>query len=416
MAKRFLQDRQGNLAVTTAFLVVPIMISVAGVIDMTNLNTQNSNLQNALDAAGIAIATKLHTDMTEEELTQLGIKVFQANLDTDIIPNVNFSYPGVDFVVDPDGEVTDVFITVTADMELDSYFSAYKSFDTHRIAKVTILEGDPACILALSETADDALEFDGSSSLNLIGCIAASNSKSASSIARSGAAQINAKCVYASGTTTGIANNANVNLNCAGPMEYRPPVEDPLEDLVMPTPGVCKNGNISNGPHSNNQILPGTYCMNNLNLNGGAGLTLAAGTYIFDGTNISLGGGSFINGTDVTIFLINGASIDFGANAAVNLAAPTTGDYAGVLIYSPVSNTETLSFQGGAATSMTGYIYNAGGHIDYYGNSSSQSSQCMRIVANTITMTGNSYSKSSGCEGALGGIETYGSGYIRLLE
>src|SRR5262249_51419040 len=61
------------------------------------------------------------------------------------------------------------------------------------------------------------------------------------------------------------------------------------------------------------------------------------------------------------------------------------------------------SFNGNGATDLNGYLYFPKGALTYNGNNTTNST-CMRIVADTIKMTGSSKLKSD-CSAELGGRE-----------
>ncbi|RUZ58873.1 TadE/TadG family type IV pilus assembly protein, partial [Mesorhizobium sp. M7A.F.Ca.US.007.01.1.1] len=61
--KAFWSSERGNFAITTAFAMLPIMIGLAGAVDLIGTSHDASQLQNSLDAAGLAIGTKFSPDM-----------------------------------------------------------------------------------------------------------------------------------------------------------------------------------------------------------------------------------------------------------------------------------------------------------------------------------------------------------------
>ena len=89
----------------------------------------------------------------------------------------------------------------------------------------------------------------------------------------------------------------------------------------------------------------------------------------------------------------NGTSIgqvDMNGGAYVQMSAPTSGIYKGVLFYkdrdSPASNNDV--FNGGASGSFLGAIYMPSQTVTLSGNSSFLT-DCLQIVSRTVVMTGN---------------------------
>ncbi|WP_457935448.1 hypothetical protein [Mesorhizobium sp. 10J20-29] len=77
---------------------------------------------------------------------------------------------------------------------------------------------------------------------------------------------------------------------------------------------------------------------------------------------------------------------------------------------------ETIKINGASDSFIKGFVYAPGAHVFYAGNSStSTQSACLRLVGNTIEMTGNSSLKTD-CTAELGGREMYSSRYISLTQ
>ena len=101
-------------------------------------------------------------------------------------------------------------------------------------------------------------------------------------------------------------------------------------------------------------------------------------------------------------------------NASLSLSAPTTGEYAGMLFISDALNTSSHVFNGNGATDLNGYLYFPKGDLTYVGNNST-SSNCLRIVADTVEMSGNSTLRSD-CTAELGGREAKVSGPLHYTR
>ncbi|TIS22244.1 MAG: pilus assembly protein, partial [Mesorhizobium sp.] len=54
MIRRFWASTRGNFALATAIAMVPLMLVVAGAVDVAGTSDDAAQLQNSLDAAGLA--------------------------------------------------------------------------------------------------------------------------------------------------------------------------------------------------------------------------------------------------------------------------------------------------------------------------------------------------------------------------
>lgn len=409
--KKFLACESGNYTIATAVTVVPLMAAVMGVTDLSMSTTQKTNAQAALDSAAIAIAINTNKGKSEEELEAIGLKVFEANLKHDANLDATFEFPGVTHddsgLPEFDGST---YVTVMAPFRANSLFNLSRGASTTLVSKVTIMPGDPACVVSLSASASPAIRLWGSTEVELDGCAMAANSSADEAIKRGGNAKLKAECVSTVGGTSGIDSSSRVDLECSASIEGAMAVVDPLAGMSAPANGACKSLPTGNA-NTVKTLQPGTYCNKNISGN----YILQPGTYILDGGEIDIGNNDTFTGAGVTIFLKNDASVSFGANAIVTLSAPTSGTYAGILFFSDRGNTATLDFGGGALTTLAGYIYAPDGHVEFAGNSTAGGNACIRIAASTVNMTGNTGLKAD-CSAVFGSLDMTLAGNIRFIQ
>jgi Flp pilus assembly protein TadG len=128
---------------------------------------------------------------------------------------------------------------------------------------------------------------------------------------------------------------------------------------VVPTTGCITTttltGNLSQGCYSGVNVTIGN-------------ATLGSGLYIFSGTgNVTINGA--VSGTGVTLDINQGTLQIQPGNSAVNLSAPTSGTYNGLVIYQPLTNTNTLFMEAGSSTgSLTGFLYAPGATLTMQDN------------------------------------------------
>lgn len=251
------------------------------------------------------------------------------------------------------------------------------------------------CVIALEETEDAAVSFQGSASAN-IDCGVASNSSSNKSIYVSGQASLFANPAQAFGDIN-VAGSGQLISNLP-PLPYSPRVADPYEDTVFPpAPGTCDiNGDVLVNSGNTLNISPtGSSYMICGDLEVRGTLNLAPGTYyIYDG-DVSFGAQSVVTGTDVTLVITGSTpseigTININAGADIDLVAPSSGDYAGMVIYlDEDAERRTNKLLGGATMNLRGVVYLPGQDVEYSGGSNAAG--CTQVIARTVTFIGDSY-------------------------
>ncbi|MFU0505764.1 TadE/TadG family type IV pilus assembly protein [Pseudaminobacter sp. NGMCC 1.201702] len=405
--RRFWNSRQGNFAALTAIAIVPIMVGVAGVVDFASTSNQATKLQGALDATALAIGTKYFEGMTKTELQGFGYRIFEANLNLldQQATELGYEESKSNFSASVNGSGIAHLITVSSSISHPGFVGGI-DWRAYRISKAKVFSGQEACVLALSPHASRAVDIQGSTNVAMDGCVIASNSDATDSLYRGGSAKVRAECAIATGGIVGLSDS-NSQFHCPRPLPDQYPSFDPLSGIEPPPYGSCtpmKGGKVIT-------LVPGTYCDKAVT----GTVTLEPGVYIFRGSKISLGGNGSLTGAGVTIFLVDGAELNINANQLINLSPPTTGPYGGITIYQERGNTTPMTLNGGAGTSLNGFVYAPDAHITYTGNSDTGSNACVRIVGDTVTMTGNSVVKSD-CGAALADREMYASRSVVLVE
>lgn len=405
MIRQFLDSRDGNVAIIAGLLIIPIMLSVGMAVDFANMSRIRGQLQSALDVAAMQIAVNASSGMTDGELETFGNQVMLANLDGSIANSASppaLSYYGI--TTGADGS-----LTLSADADYDYTLLIMRSAitggsDTKPISVLTQIkadQGDPACVYALSDSASRAINVSGSTSVDMDGCIIASNSNDNESIYVGGSGSIHADCAQAAGQ---INATAGLTVDCASMRENAWVSPDPFADVPEPVAPAL----LSNPQTSDTTVQPGRY--SNLSLDGTK--TLQPGVYYVEGSLTIKGD---ISGSGVFIYMKDGG-LTVNASASLHLDASTDPDdpYHGILFMNARDNTNVMKFNGNGVTELNGFIYSLSGEVDYAGNNSTTST-CLRIAANTVNITGNTGMKAD-CTAALAGREakTMGPLYYSL--
>ncbi len=417
MLRKFVRERGGNVAVIFALASLPIMAGVGGTVDYFDATNKAAAVQNALDAAGLAAGNLHLSGGSHAEVASLAEDFFRGNIEGQGIGDIRFklvdsgngggSVPLPEELKHLQGFGETSFLLLEASFQHEAMLRFSGTWDVRRQAVVRISQGSLACVLALDPAAASAIKIQGSTQARFDGCVLAANSTSNSAVYRGGSAQLRAACVMAHGATSGL-DSSNVRLDCGQPLHRQAPSRDPLRNVQLPSSGSCQNM-----PNSRRKTLsPGTYCERRID----GEVTLEPGVYILRGGSINLGGNGSLQGQGVTIILLEGAEMSVGANQVVRLSPPTSGPLAGITIYQAPGNAKTLSLLGTAGSVMSGFIYAPDAHIAIAGNNTMAGSpECLRLVARTIEMTGNS-DISSNCEAELGGRKMFAARFVGLVQ
>jgi hypothetical protein len=139
-----------------------------------------------------------------------------------------------------------------------------------------------------------------------------------------------------------------------GPVVVFPgPALDPCGGLAVSVAAGADDLGAMNFSGGTRMVSPGYYS-GGLAFNGGARVTFSPGVYFIDGgINIT---SAEVTGDNVTLVVLSGA-INLSGNAVVHLTASEDGDYAGVVIAQPPSNSQPFTLSGGAEVQVTGIVW-----------------------------------------------------------
>lgn len=154
-----------------------------------------------------------------------------------------------------------------------------------------------------------------------------------------------------SGSVSGSSNQIS-----PAPNQNSPSLPDPLSWVTAPSnPGSCGAFTASNTTSIN------AGCYTSINVTKGT-LTLNPGTYYMEG-NFQTGNGTSVTGTGVTIYFQSG-TFNLDSGSTMSLTAPTTGSYAGILMYQDASDASPFTLDSGSKSSWQGALYLPGASID----------------------------------------------------
>jgi len=243
-----------------------------------------------------------------------------------------------------------------------------------------------AYIYALDPSASGAITLTGNASISTAGQVI-DDSSSATALTAGGNASLTASSIQVVGGAIA-AGNAKFS---PAPVTGISPVPDPLAALSAPTGGAVQ-GSVNLSGNSTLTINPGIYT--SITASGNASLTLNPGIYVLAGDGLSVSGNGSLSGTGVMLYNAGsnypnaGGSFDgisLSGNGTVHLVAPTSGSYAGILIFQSRDNKSPLTISGNAALVLGGTVYAPAATLTLSGNGDLQEA----LVVDKLLVSGN---------------------------
>ena len=264
----------------------------------------------------------------------------------------------------------------------------------------------PTCVCLEGTTGTD-LNMSNNAKLTPSSCGTTVDSSSAGAVTIVGSAQVGGLSLGTVSTnwdnSTYVNNNGSVASGTKVVQGISTTCNPPLPTVPTYTASSCTADPLThygNGG-SSYSVGPGsTYsttqtgnvvCYNSLTVGtNGDAVNLNPGIYVINGGSLHFESGannaSNTGGSGVFFYLVGAASLTIDNGANVNLTAPTSGTYAGILLYQDSADTAALSIQGGSNTSFNGAVYAPSSNVTL-GNGSGTAISA-DLVAKTLTMNG----------------------------
>jgi uncharacterized repeat protein (TIGR03803 family) len=244
-------------------------------------------------------------------------------------------------------------------------------------------------IYVLNATASGAVTVSGNGSINLPGNLVV-DSSSKTALIETGNAKIAAVSIRVVG---GVSQTTGTTLSPAATTGVAS-VADPLFGRQGPSiAGMTNCGAVS---YSSGTPALNSGIYSSITVSGTASLKFNPGIYVIEGGGLSVSGSGSLSGTGVFLFnagsSYNGTtdggtfgSILLGGKGTISLSAPTSGPYAGVVLFQSPSNTRALSLGGNGTGGLTGTIYAPSATVGLSGNAQLMGS----LVASALSVTAN---------------------------
>lgn len=387
--KRVLKDRRGN-ALAIAAAALPLVVGSAGLAtDTIQWAMWKRQLQRAADSGALAGAYGIAQGQTANDAVNrdLAINSHVGITTTKNIENAPTSGPWA-------GNTSAVRVTLSVQKKL-SFSSLFMSTPPTISATATaaLVDDGEYCVVTLKKTGT-ALTIAGSANVRM-GCGAISNSTDPT-----GAADTSGNAHYFEADPVAAAGGMPDSINGVTELDpFHVPLPDPYAGKYstdIPADKPCTNFNHPTKQNADGSMIPGCY-------NSFGGGTLSPGVYYLNSADIKLTGHERISGTGVTIILTgnNPGKIDMSGNSSMDITAPTSGDYANMLILQAANAdpTNVSKINGDNGSAFDGAIYMPKGNVEFTG-SSAGATKCAMVVSYTVTFSGstNIQNDTIGCE------------------
>ncbi len=390
-----LRNQQGNVLVMLGASLGVIAGVSALAIDMGHSYVLRGQLQRTADAAALAGVSRLpdETAASTEALQYVDLNMPSANHGT-VLANsdvVAGNWDSGTRTFTPAGTPVNALRVITKRSQdngnpAPTFFSRILGFGSLDIeVSAVALSASPVCILALEPTDPQAFAI-GNRTYTANDCsVHVNSSDPVEAISGNSNGNIFADSTCVKGAYAMAPTYSPIpDTDCA-------PIPDPLASLGAPTVGACTVTNYSLNS-GDDTIDPGVYC-GGISANTNGTLTLNPGTYIIKDGEFKLGGGANVVGDGVFIYLTgNNANLDFAGGSQLDITAPTTGEFAGIVMYADRNMDPSVvhSLKGGAASNYEGLVYMPSTGLRFTGDSTGVStSSWSSYIARTFTAAGS---------------------------
>jgi hypothetical protein len=118
-------------------------------------------------------------------------------------------------------------------------------------------------------------------------------------------------------------------------------------------------------------------------------VVFSAGLYIINGAGgITIPGNATITGPADTFYFTNGATMNMTGNPALNLTAPSSDPYSGILFYQDPTDLSPPTFGGNSSTFYNGTLYFPKQTLTFFGDNKTTVNVAL-VVADSLSLSGN---------------------------
>lgn len=334
----FRRCKRGNVAMLFALSVVPLFGAAGMALDYARAVAGRTELQTALDGAVLAGAVAAGKEVTTAQAF-FNAAIAPAELDG---ASASFSLAAGTLSGSAQAQVPSTLLRA---MHIENV-----AIGADAAVKVGA-KGGSACILVLDPTGNQALLANSGAKITAPDCeIHVRSTANPAAIFNAGVSlDVKKICVKGANVIQNGGTLAVVETSCAA-------IDDPFAGTLPAAPTNlpnCLGQNETFDAKSSYTLTPCVF--NNVNVNGTKTLNLSPGTYIFRG-NFNMNGGT-ISGQGVTLYFDSGSNPQMNSNVALNLSAPTSGTYKGILIYERSTSNASWVVNDSPSSNLKGLIY-----------------------------------------------------------
>jgi Flp pilus assembly protein TadG len=359
--KAKMQKAQSLLLIAVAMLALLGLTAIA--IDGGNVYRDRRQAQNAADNAALAAALAItqNQDWQQAASTRASQNGY---LNDSVRSVVEVYYPPVEGPYAGNTEYVQVIIT----SPVSTYFASIVGVSqlTNRVQAVARARPPQAlfngnAVVGLAPTACKAVEFQGNAQMTITGSGIFVNSncscnQTAAFFNNSGAGTLHVPYIQSVGCVKykdGAVDAGNIQTGVP-PLPYPP-------SWLPPIPACDYTWNSLSGSRS---LQPGVHCVNG---------------------NFTINANDVLTGNGVTIVVYGAVRWNGGT---VTLSAPASGPTAGLLLYLPITNNNSITFNGNASWNIRGTILAPASDITINGTQDGFALHS-QIIGYTVKLTGN---------------------------
>jgi Flp pilus assembly protein TadG len=361
------------VAILFAVAAPALALLACGAIDLASVSSDRSAMQDAADTTALAMAKQLGvataagissraTDYADAQLGQIA-----ANDHVTVTATIGAN----------NGSVTVVVAGNRA-----SFFGNLLppgGWNMNTTATASTLGNLPLCVLSSGTAGASDIGLANASLMTASNCLVQSNGN----IAVDPSAELAAGLAQAAGSASGPITPAA--------QTGAPTVADPFASIAITPPGLglCDILDIVYDVGVN-VITPGTHC-GNMTVRKGATVELLPGEHYFAKGALTMEDNSTLTGSDVVLIFNDDASFAFQDSSNIQLAGRQSGTFAGFVIATTRTNTNTFTISSTSARKLEGAVYipDATLSITGTGNTVADQSSWTVIVAQGVQMTGS---------------------------
>jgi hypothetical protein len=404
------RDARGN-AIVVAAATLPLIIGAAAIgVDTIQVSVARRQLQRSADSAALAGAYAL---VQEREVAPSVNHDLELNNDVPLSGGPTIQNAPASGPYAGNNRAVRVILSTQRPVPFFALFSG-ATMNLSVEATAAFIYSGQYCVVSLETANVTGITFAGNTTTNL-GCGVISNARSSGAVTAGGSAIVTASPIAAVG---GVPPSASY-IGTTRLLPYSPPQPDPYAALPQPSvPAACGNELRVQPNDSPTTVQPG--CYRGMDIKGT--VTLAPGVYVIDGGTLGFGSQANVTAIGVTFVLTSKtaasdpssiADVSINGGAQLNFSAPTSGTYAGVMMYQDRRAPDGSSqINGNSASSFQGGFYFPGRQLTFNGTTGMQT-QCLQLVARRVTFSGNSNIQNN-CP-ANSGAHAFDATVVRLV-